>query len=72
MGRRRAESSAEEDAAGTEGEVGDVDPSLSYIVQFANVVESYQKVNQQLLWVWQPRSPGERLPERKWGKLPGR
>ena len=35
---KEAESSAEEDA-GMTGEVGDVDPSLGYIVQFANVVE---------------------------------
>ena len=39
-GEKEAQSSAEEDA-GMTGEVGDIDPSLGYIVQFANVVELY-------------------------------
>ena len=39
---KEAKSSAEEDV-GMTGEVGDVEPSLSCIVQFANVVELYQK-----------------------------
>ena len=43
-GKKEAQSSAEEDA-GTTGEVSDVDPSLGYIMQFANVVELYQKKN---------------------------
>ena len=30
---------------GTSGEVGNVDPLLSYIMQFANAVELYQKKN---------------------------
>ena len=30
---------------GTTGEVGNVDPSLSYIMQFTNAVELYQKKN---------------------------
>ena len=37
-----AESPAEEDV-GMTVEVGDVDPSLGYIMQFVNVVELYQK-----------------------------
>ena len=44
------------------GEVRSVDLLLDHIMQFAKVVELYQK-EPQLLWVWQPRSPGERLPK---------
>ena len=43
-GEKEAESSAEKDA-GMTGKVGDVDPSLGFIVQFENVVELYQKRN---------------------------
>ena len=43
-GEKEAASSAEEDA-GMLGKVGNVDPSLGYIMQFANVVELYQKKN---------------------------
>ena len=39
-----AESSVEEDA-GMTGEVGDVDQSLGYFMQFADAVELYQKKN---------------------------
>ena len=44
----KAKPSTEEDL-GLSGEVGDVDPSLGYILQFANVVELYQKKELQLL-----------------------
>ena len=43
-GEKEVESSAEKDA-GMTGEVGNVDPLLGYIVQFANAVELYQKKN---------------------------
>ena len=41
---KETESPAEEDA-GMTGEIGDVNPSLSYIAWFANAVELYQKKN---------------------------
>ena len=41
---KEAEFPAEEDVEMT-GEVGDVDPWLGYIMQFANAVELYQKKN---------------------------
>ena len=42
--RRRLESPAEEDA-GMTGEIGDGNPLLGYIVQFADAVELYQEKN---------------------------
>ena len=41
---KEAKYSAEEDV-GMSGEVGNVDPSFGYIMQFANAVELYQKKN---------------------------
>ena len=43
-GEKEPESSAEEDV-GMSGKVGGADQSLSYIVQFVNAVELYQKNN---------------------------
>ena len=43
-GENEAKSSVEEDA-GMAGEVGNVDPSLGYIMWFANVKNLYQKRN---------------------------
>ena len=43
-GEKETESSTEEDV-GMLGEVGNVDPSLGYIVWFTNAVELYQKKN---------------------------
>ena len=47
-GEKEVESSAEEDV-GITGEVGDVDPSLGFVMQFANVVALYQKRNHNCL-----------------------
>ena len=46
------------------GEVGSTDQLLNYIIWFNNVVELYQRKELQLLWVWQCRSPGERMLKR--------
>ena len=46
---KETESSAEEDA-GMIGKVSDLNPLLGFVVQFANVVELYQKRELQLLW----------------------
>ena len=43
-GEKEAQFFAEEDA-GMTGKVGNVDPSLAYITQFANAVDLYQKKN---------------------------
>ena len=59
---KETESPAEEDA-GKIGEIGDVNPSLCYIVWFANAVVISEK-EPQMLQVWQPKSLGEGLPER--------
>ena len=58
---KEAKSSAEKDA-GMTAEIGNVDPSLGYIVvcQCGRVISEKEL---QLLWVWQPISPGERLPK---------
>ena len=60
-GEKEAESSVEEDM-GMSGKVGGTDQLLGYIIWFTNAVELTRK-EPQLLWVWQPRSPGETLPK---------
>ena len=58
---------------GTLGEVGNIDPSLDYITCSSPMCSrAIPKEELQLLWVWQPRSPGERLLPRNWGKLQGK
>ena len=47
---------------GATGKVSNVDSLLGFLKQFANAVVISEK-EPQLLWVWQPRLPGERLPE---------
>ena len=51
--KKEAETSAEEDT-GMTGEVGNVDPSLGYIMQFANMVKLYQKKNHNCFWCGSP------------------
>ena len=53
------------------GEVGEVDPSLGYIMQFTNMVELYQKRNHNCFGCGSPDHLEKDCPK-EMGKLPGR
>ena len=64
-GEKEAEVSAEKDV-GMTGDVDNVEPSLGYITQFANMVELCQKKNHNCFVC------GTKTAQRNWGKLQGR